>query len=76
MPKSKVKMMLICSSDIKGIIHYKLVPPKQSTKHPSSSGMFMAVHSSKETIPSAREVDFVSCQCTFPHSIFGKITFD
>jgi hypothetical protein len=42
--KVKGQNMLICFSDIKGIINYKFVPPKQSTKQ--STVKFYSIYGS------------------------------
>lgn len=54
----KFKNMLIWFFDVKWIIHYEFVTPKQPVIFISSSGMFTAVHLSKEIKSLARQLDF------------------
>jgi hypothetical protein len=53
----KTSVMLICSSDTKGIIYYKFVPPKDIVNPPSNFRKFTARNRSKKTKFLARQVD-------------------
>jgi hypothetical protein len=60
---TNVKIMHICFSDIKGIVHYKCVHPKHSTKH--STFNFWNICSSTFIIKAKSftgQVDFASQQ--------------
>jgi hypothetical protein len=61
MSKSEDKTLLISFFDLKGIIHYKFIPPEQvASIRPSSSGIFTEVHTWKRMKSSAGQMNFAS----------------